>query len=45
METYAVENISKLRNEAPQTSDVLTDILRRGAQTLLQQAVEAEVQS
>lgn len=45
METYALENVTKLRNEAPQSSDVLTDILRRGAQTLLQQAIEAEVQS
>ena len=45
METYAVRNITKLRNEAPQSSDVLSDILRKGAQTLLQQAIEAEVQS
>ena len=45
METYAVENVTKLRIEVPQSSDVLTDILRRGAQTLLQQAIEAEVQS
>jgi len=44
METYAVENITKLRPEAPQSSDILTNILRNGAQTLLQQAIEAEVQ-
>mgnify|MGYP003377614023 CR=1 FL=1 len=45
METYAVKNCTKLYQDAPLSSDVLTDILRRGAQTLLQQAVEAELQS
>lgn len=40
-----MENVTKLRIDAPQSSDVLTDILRRGAQTLLQQAIEAEVQT
>lgn len=45
METYAVRNNTKLRIDAPQSSDVLSDILRKGAQTLLQQAIEAEVQS
>jgi transposase-like protein len=45
METYAVENVTKLRPQAPQSSDILTDILRRGAQSLLQQAIEAEVQA
>lgn len=44
METYAVEKVIKLRNDAPQSSDMLTDILRNGAQALLQQAVEAELQ-
>ena len=45
METYAVKNVTKLRPEAPQSSDVLTEILRSGAQALLQQAVEAELQA
>lgn len=44
MEAYAVNKNIKLRNDAPQSSDVLTDILRNGAQALLQQAVEAELQ-
>ena len=45
METYTMENVSKLRTDVPQNSDVLTNILRQGAQSLLQQAVEAELQS
>ena len=40
-----MKNVTKLRPEAPQSSDVLTEILRSGAQALLQQAVEAELQA
>ena len=45
METYAVASVTKLRLDAPQSADLLTDILRRFAQTLLQQDFEGDVQS